>query len=123
MSEGDGDCAFSILELDRQLRARVDAGDNVTVAVNLDLPTTRTLSAWIAEEPDVVAITFADRQPGASLPTYLTASVETPSGAGSAFQTGFAASSVGPGSFEASTARSLPDAASMAATSVPRPER
>ena len=55
----------------------------------------------IAEEPDVVAVTFADRQPGASLPTYRTASVEIPSGDGPAFQTGFATSSVGPGFFEA----------------------
>jgi putative ABC transport system permease protein len=59
------------------------------------------LEQQIAEEPDVVAVTFADRVPGASLPINRTASVEVPSGAGPAFQTGFATSSVGPGFFEA----------------------
>ena len=59
------------------------------------------LEQKIAEEPDVVAVTFADRVPGASFPIIRTASVEIPSGAGPAFQTGFATSSVGPGFFEA----------------------
>ncbi|HLG54010.1 MAG TPA: ABC transporter permease [Vicinamibacterales bacterium] len=59
------------------------------------------LEQQIAEEPDVVAVTFADRAPGGSLPINRTASVEIPSGAGPAFQTGFAVSSVGPGFFEA----------------------
>ena len=59
------------------------------------------LEQQIAEEPDVVAVTFADRVPGASFPIDRTASVEIPSGAGPAFQTGFATSSVGPGFFEA----------------------
>jgi predicted permease len=59
------------------------------------------LEQRIAEEPDVVAVTFADRAPGGSLPTYRTAAVEFPSGADPAFQTGFATSSIGPGFFEA----------------------
>ena len=59
------------------------------------------LEQQIAKEPDVVAVTFADRQPGGDLPIERTASVEIPSGAGPAFQTGFATSSVGPGFFEA----------------------
>ena len=59
------------------------------------------LEQQIAEEPDVVAVTFADRVPGASFQIGRTASVEIPSGAGAAFQTGFATSSVGPGFFEA----------------------
>jgi predicted permease len=59
------------------------------------------LEQQIAKEPDVVAVTFADRQPGGDLPIARTASVEIPSGAGPAFQTGFATSSVGPGFFEA----------------------
>ncbi len=59
------------------------------------------LEQWIAEEPEVVAVTFADRVPGASFQIGRTASVEIPSGAGPAFQTGFAISSVGPGFFEA----------------------
>src|SRR5262249_24347083 len=53
------------------------------------------------KEPGVVAVTFADRIPGASLPIYRTASVDSPSGTGQAFQTGFAILSVGPGFFEA----------------------
>jgi hypothetical protein len=59
------------------------------------------LEEQLAKERDVVAVTFADRQPGGSLPIRRTASVEIPSGAGPAFQTGFAISSVGPGFFEA----------------------
>jgi putative ABC transport system permease protein len=59
------------------------------------------LEQRIAEEPDVVAVTFADRVPGASFQIGRTASVEIPSGAGPALQTGFATSSVGPGFFEA----------------------
>ena len=59
------------------------------------------LESLIAEEPDVVAVTFSDRVPGASLATSRTASVEIPSGVGQAFQTGFATLWVGPGFFEA----------------------
>jgi putative ABC transport system permease protein len=59
------------------------------------------LKQQIAEEPDVVAITFADRVPGASFQIERTAAVEMSSGAGPAFQTSFATSSVGPGFFEA----------------------
>jgi predicted permease len=59
------------------------------------------LEQQIAEEPDVVAVTFADRVPGASFQIGRTASVEIPSGAVPAFHTGFATSSVGPGFFEA----------------------
>jgi hypothetical protein len=59
------------------------------------------LEQRIAEESGVVAVAFADRVPGASLPINRTASVELPSSAGPAFQTGFATSSVGPGFFEA----------------------
>lgn len=59
------------------------------------------LEQRIAEEPDVVAVTFADRAPGATSSINRTASVEIPSGAGPAFPTGFATSSVGPGFFEA----------------------
>src|SRR6185295_1830637 len=55
------------------------------------------LEQRIAEESGVVAVTFADRVPGASLPIDRTASIELPSSAGPAFQTGFATSSVGPG--------------------------
>ena len=59
------------------------------------------LEQQIAEEPDVVAVTFADRVPGASFQIRRTASVDIPSGATAAFQIGFAASSIGPGFFEA----------------------
>src|SRR5262245_12213979 len=53
------------------------------------------LEQQIAQDPDVVAVTFADRAPGASVPIYRTASVEIPSGAAPPFQTSFATSSVG----------------------------
>jgi predicted permease len=59
------------------------------------------LEQQIAKEPDVVAVTFADRQPGGDLPINRTASVELQSGADPAFQTDVATSSVGPGFFEA----------------------
>jgi predicted permease len=59
------------------------------------------LEQQIAEEPDVVAVTFADRVPGRSRPNYRTATVELSPGAGPAFDTIIATSSVGPGFFEA----------------------
>jgi putative ABC transport system permease protein len=59
------------------------------------------LEPLIAEQPDVVAVTFSNRVPGASLASNRTASVETPSAAGPAFQIGFATLSVGPDFFEA----------------------
>jgi putative ABC transport system permease protein len=59
------------------------------------------LEQKIAEDPDVVAVTFADRVPGASFPIGRTASVEPPSGAAPAFQTRVAISSIGPGFFDA----------------------
>jgi putative ABC transport system permease protein len=59
------------------------------------------LEQQIGEDPDVVAVTFADRAPGGSLPMFRTATVDSQTGTGPAFQTGFAASSVGPGFFEA----------------------
>ena len=58
------------------------------------------LEQRIAQEPDVVAVTFADRVPGVSFAINRTASLEIQSGAGPAFQTSFATSSVGPGFFE-----------------------
>jgi putative ABC transport system permease protein len=84
------------LELDRP------AGEGMTSAFEERRARTYArLEQQIAKEPDVVAVTFADRQPGGDLPIKRTASVEIPSGAGPAFQTGFATSSVGPGFFEA----------------------
>ena len=84
------------LELDRR------AGEEMTSAfAERRARTYARLEQQIAEEPAVVAVTFADRAPGGDLPIQRTASVETPSGTGPAFQTGFATSSVGPGFFEA----------------------
>lgn len=59
------------------------------------------LAQQMAMEPEVVAVTFADRVPGASFQIGRTASVEIPSGAAPAFQTRFATSSIGPDFFEA----------------------
>jgi putative ABC transport system permease protein len=59
------------------------------------------LEQQIASQSDVVAVTFADRVPGASFAIERTAAVEISSGPGPAFQIGFATSSVGPGFFEA----------------------
>src|SRR5688572_11854056 len=50
------------------------------------------LEQQIAQEPDVVAVTFADRAPGGSLPIYRTVSVEISSGAGPGLHTGVATS-------------------------------
>ena len=55
----------------------------------------------IAEEPGVVAVTFADRAPGASFLIERKTAVEISSGAGPAFQASFATSSIGPGFFAA----------------------
>jgi hypothetical protein len=84
------------LELDRP------AGEDLTFAFEERRARTYTrLEQQIAEEPDVVAVTFTDRQPGGSLPIYRTAAVEIQAGAGPALQADFATSSVGPGFFEA----------------------
>jgi predicted permease len=84
------------LELDRP------AGEDMTSA--LEERRARTLARLeqkIEDEPDVVAVTFADRVPGASFRIEQTAAVELSSGTGASFQTGFATSSIGPGFFEA----------------------
>ncbi len=84
------------VELDRP------AGEDTASAFEERLARTYArLEQQIAEEPDVVAVTFTDRQPGGSLPIYRTAAVEIQAGAAHAFQTDFATSSVGPGFFEA----------------------
>jgi predicted permease len=59
------------------------------------------LERQIAEQPGVVAVTFADRVPGASFAINRTASVDISSGTGQVFQTRFATLSIGPGFFEA----------------------
>jgi predicted permease len=79
-----GEEMTSALEQQRERRARTYAR----------------LEQKIAEESDVVAVTFADRVPGASFQIGRTASVEVPSSAVPAFQTRFATSSIGPGFFE-----------------------
>jgi putative ABC transport system permease protein len=86
--------------------ARLDfdrpAGEEMTSA--FEERRTRTyarLEQLVAKEPDVITTTFADRQPGGDLPIERSASVEIPSGAGPAFRTDVAISSVGPGFFEA----------------------
>jgi predicted permease len=99
-----------------RIHAQFPSHEYVTARLELDRPaaeemtpafeerrarTYARLEERITKERDVVAVTFADRQPGGSLPIRRTASVEIPSGAGPAFQTGFAISSVGPGFFEA----------------------
>ena len=58
------------------------------------------LEQKIAGEPGVVAVTFADRVPGASFQIVRTAAVEIPSGATPAFQIRIATSSIGPRFFE-----------------------
>ena len=83
------------LELDRTV------GEDMSAFGDRRARTYARLEQQIAKEPDVVAVTFADRQPGGDPPIERTASVELPSGAGPAFQTSFATSWVGPGFFEA----------------------
>ena len=55
----------------------------------------------VAQEPGVVAVTFADRAPGAGLRGYRVADVESSPGAAPEFDYGFWTSAVGPGFFEA----------------------
>jgi len=83
------------LELDRTV------GEDMSAFEERRARTYARLQPLIAEEPDVVAVTFSDRVPGASLAINRTASIEIPSHAGPAFQTGFATLSVGPDFFEA----------------------
>jgi predicted permease len=58
------------------------------------------LERRVAQEPGVVAVTFADRAPGAALRGYRVADVESSPGAGPEFDYGFWTSAVGPGFFE-----------------------
>jgi putative ABC transport system permease protein len=83
------------LELDRP------AGEDTSSFKERRARTYASLEQQIAKEPDMVAIAFADRVPGASFPIERTAAVEISSAAGPAFQTRFATASVGPGFFEA----------------------
>ena len=83
------------LELDRP------DGEDMTSFKERRARTYARLEQQVAEEPDVVAVTFADRVPGASFPIGRTAAVEIASGADPSFQTSFATSSIGPGFFEA----------------------
>lgn len=84
------------LELDRP------AGEDMTSAFEERRARTYArLEQRIAEEPDVIAVTFADRVPGASFSIGRTAAVDIPSGTGPMFHTRFATSSIGPGFFEA----------------------
>ena len=59
------------------------------------------LERRVAQEPGVVAVTFADRAPGAALRGYRIADVESSPGTGPEFDYGFWRSAVGPGFFEA----------------------
>jgi putative ABC transport system permease protein len=82
------------LELDRP------AGEDMTSFQERRARMYARLEQQIAKESDVVAVTFADRVPGATSAIGRTAAVEISSGA-PAFDTSFATSSVGPGFFEA----------------------
>jgi predicted permease len=55
----------------------------------------------VAQEPGVVAVTFADRVPGGGRARYRIADIESSPGAGPEFDYGFSTSAVGPGFFEA----------------------
>ena len=55
----------------------------------------------VAQEPGVVAVTFADRAPGGGRSRYRIADIESSPGAGPEFDYGFSTSAVGPGFFEA----------------------
>ena len=55
----------------------------------------------VAQEPGVVAVTFADRAPGGGRARYRIADIESSPGAGPEFDYGFSTSAVGPGFFEA----------------------
>jgi hypothetical protein len=57
------------------------------------------LERRVAQEPGVVAVTFADRAPGSGRRSRV-AGVESVPGAGPAFDYGFMASTIGPGFFE-----------------------
>jgi putative ABC transport system permease protein len=59
------------------------------------------LERRIAQEPGVVAVTFADRAPGSGPSRNRVADVEISPGAGPAFDSGFGTSAVGPEFFEA----------------------
>ena len=58
------------------------------------------LERRLAQQPGVVAVTFADRAPGEGAPSSRVAEVELSPGAGPAFDYGFATSAVGPEFFE-----------------------
>jgi putative ABC transport system permease protein len=84
------------LDLDRS------AGDDATSAFEARRAQAYSeLERRIAQEPGVVAITFADRAPGSVPSRDRAAAIETTPGAGPAFDYGFRVSAVGRGFFEA----------------------
>ena len=85
------------------LAARIDLpeGDEATPALEeRKAQTFAALSRRVAEEPGVVAVTFADHAPG-SLPAGRAAEIEPFTGAGARYASGFDTTGVGPGVFEA----------------------
>jgi predicted permease len=84
------------LELDRE-----PVGEETAAFGEQRARTYARLEQHIGAEPGVVAVTFADRVPGASFSVIRMTSVEVSPGAGRTFQAGYATSSVGPGFFEA----------------------
>jgi predicted permease len=97
-----------------RIRAAFPRGEYFAARIEVDRPRDEDASAFeerrariyaelerrIAEQPGVVAVTFADRAPGTT-PRSWTAEVETSPRAGPALRDAFRTSSVGPGFFEA----------------------
>ena len=97
------------------IRAEFPSREYLAARIDLDRPfdeatpafeerraqTFAALERRVAQEPGVVAITFADHAPGSGPPRHRVADVEISPGAGAAFDYGFGTSAVGPEFFEA----------------------
>ena len=89
--------------LKQNIRAAFPSREYLAARIELDQPFENTFDALarrVAQEPGVVAVTFADHAPG-SLPTVRAVEIEPSPGAGASYASSVDTTAVGPGFFEA----------------------
>jgi len=89
--------------LKQNIRAAFPSREYLAARIELDQPFENEFDALarrVAQEPGVIAVTFAEHAPG-SLPTGRAVEIEPSPGAGASYASGFDTTAVGPGFFEA----------------------